>query len=97
MRWRIRRGKAAVLARYTAGAVELSYRPLSEPSPVIRALGPPTPSGPRTPSSASETDEDRARGAIRFSLGRYNTAADRLLEVLPASVENLRKLAPARA
>ncbi len=64
-----------------------------EPSPVIRALGPPT------PSSASETDEDRARGAIRFSLGRYNTAADldRLLEVLPASVENLRKLAPASA
>jgi cysteine desulfurase len=59
-----------------------------EPSPVIRALG------PRTPSTA--TDEDRARGAIRFSLGRTNTAADidRLLEVLPSSVENLRRLAP---
>lgn len=57
-----------------------------EPSPVIRALG-------------SEADDDRARGAIRFSLGRNNTAADidRLLEVLPTSVENLRRLSPARA
>ncbi len=64
-----------------------------EPSPVIRALG------TRTPSSAGGDDEDRARGAIRFSLGRTNTAADidRLLEVLPTSVENLRKLAPASA
>ncbi|HEX6278613.1 MAG TPA: aminotransferase class V-fold PLP-dependent enzyme, partial [Pyrinomonadaceae bacterium] len=62
-----------------------------EPSPVIRALG--------SPASASEVDEDRARGAIRFSLGRNNTAADvdRLLEVLPSSVENLRRLSPARA
>ncbi|MGD9627721.1 MAG: cysteine desulfurase family protein [Pyrinomonadaceae bacterium] len=59
-----------------------------EPSPVIRALG------PQTPSSAGGDDEDRARGAIRFSLGRTNTAADvdRLLEVLPTSVENLRRL-----
>ncbi len=56
-----------------------------EPSPVIRALG--------------RDDEDRARGAIRFSLGRTNTAADieRLLEVLPSSVENLRKLSPAKS
>lgn len=69
-----------------------------EPSPVIRALGTHTPPGPRTPSSARDSDEDRARGAIRFSLGRTNTAADieRLLEILPTSVENLRKLAPAR-
>lgn len=50
-----------------------------EPSPVIRALGRP---------------DDLARGAIRFSLGRSNTAEDidRLLKVLPASVEALRRL-----
>jgi len=55
-----------------------------EPSPVIRALG---------------HDDELARGAIRFSLGRTNTAADitRLLEILPASVENLRRLAPSRS
>jgi cysteine desulfurase len=55
-----------------------------EPSPVIRALG---------------REDELARGAIRFSLGRTNTAADidRLLEVLPTSVENLRRLSPARA
>jgi cysteine desulfurase len=54
-----------------------------EPSPVIRALG---------------HEDELARGAIRFSLGRTNTAADidRLLEVLPTSVENLRKLSPAK-
>jgi cysteine desulfurase len=50
-----------------------------EPSPVIRALG---------------RDEDLARGAIRFSLGKDNTKEDidRLLEVLPGSVQNLRRL-----
>ena len=55
-----------------------------EPSPVIRALG---------------RDDELARGAIRFSLGRSNTAADitRLLEILPASVETLRRLAPSRS
>lgn len=54
-----------------------------EASPVIRALG---------------RDEDLARGAIRFSLGKDNTPEDidRLLELLPASVDNLRKLAPAK-
>lgn len=54
-----------------------------EPSPVIRALG---------------RQEDLARGAIRFSLGKDNTPEDinRLLEILPASVDNLRKLAPAK-
>jgi len=52
-----------------------------EPSPVIRALG---------------GNEDIARSAIRFSLGRSNTAADidRVLEVLPNAVENLRRLSP---
>jgi cysteine desulfurase len=53
-----------------------------EASPIIRALG---------------ADDDRARGAIRFSLGRFNTPddIDRLLEVLPRAVETLRSLAPA--
>lgn len=51
-----------------------------EPSPVIRALDP--------------TDE-RARGAIRFSFGRFNAEADveRTLSVLPNAIENLRRLA----
>lgn len=50
-----------------------------EPSPVIRALG---------------REDAMARGAIRFSFGRYNTHEDveRILEVLPASVESLRSL-----
>jgi cysteine desulfurase len=54
-----------------------------EPSPVIRALG---------------KDDALARGAIRFSFGHLNTDedVDRVLEVLPASVENLRRLAPRR-
>ena len=52
-----------------------------EPSPVIRALG---------------HADDVARTAIRFSLGKDNTAEeiDRLLEVLPNAVETLRKLSP---
>ena len=52
-----------------------------EPSPVIRALG---------------HDDELARGAVRFSFGRFNTDDDveRILEVLPTAVENLRKLAP---
>ncbi len=50
-----------------------------EPSPVIRALG---------------KDDELARGAIRFSFGHLNTDADveRVLDVLPTSVENLRRL-----
>jgi cysteine desulfurase len=50
-----------------------------EPSPVIRAL---------------EENEDRARGAIRFSLGRFNESDDliRLSEALPKAVSNLRRL-----
>lgn len=52
-----------------------------EPSPVIRALG---------------HGDDIARGAIRFSLGRQNTAAevDKLLDILPSAVERLRALQP---
>ncbi len=52
-----------------------------EPSPVIRALG---------------RDDELARGAIRFSFGRFNTEddVDRVLEVLPGAIANLRKLSP---
>ena len=55
-----------------------------EPSPVIRALG---------------RSDELARGAIRFSLGRENTDEDidYLLEKLPAAVETLRRLSPARS
>ncbi len=54
-----------------------------EPSPVIRALG---------------KDDGLARGAIRFSFGRNNSVedVDRVLEVLPPSVENLRRISPVR-
>lgn len=50
-----------------------------EPSPVIRAL---------------DEDDNRARSALRISLGRFNTAEDidRIVEVIPAAVETLRKL-----
>jgi cysteine desulfurase len=52
-----------------------------EPSPVIRALG---------------RDDELARGAIRFSFGRYNSEEDlaTLEQILPLSIENLRRLAP---
>lgn len=52
-----------------------------EPSPVIRALG---------------RNDELARGAIRFSFGRFSTLEDvkSVLEILPAAVDNLRKLAP---
>ena len=52
-----------------------------EPSPVIRALG---------------ANDELARGAIRFSFGRFNSSEDveRVLEVIPKSVENLRRLSP---
>lgn len=52
-----------------------------EPSPVIRALG---------------RNDELARGAIRLSFGKENTAEDveYLLEVLPKAVENLRRLSP---
>ncbi|MGI8408407.1 MAG: cysteine desulfurase family protein, partial [Pyrinomonadaceae bacterium] len=50
-----------------------------EPSPVIRALG---------------RNDDLSRGAIRFSFGKDNTKDDvaRVLQILPQSVENLRRL-----
>lgn len=52
-----------------------------EPSPVIRALA---------------QDEERARGAIRFSFGKDNCddEVDYALEVLTRAVENLRRLSP---
>ncbi|MEQ1922656.1 MAG: cysteine desulfurase family protein [Pyrinomonadaceae bacterium] len=52
-----------------------------EPSPVIRALG---------------HDDELARGAIRFSFGRFNTAedVDMLINTLPTAVANLRSLSP---
>lgn len=52
-----------------------------EPSPVIRALG---------------RNDELARGAIRFSFGTGNTVddVDRVLDILPKSVENLRRLSP---
>ena len=52
-----------------------------EPSPVIRALG---------------RNDELARGAIRFSFGKENTAeeVEYILEILPKAVENLRKLSP---
>lgn len=52
-----------------------------EPSPVIRALG---------------HGDEIARGAIRFSFGKENSAEDveYLLEILPKAVENLRRLSP---
>src|SRR6266516_1910928 len=52
-----------------------------EPSPVIRALA---------------KDEERARGAIRFSFGKDNCDddVDYVLEVLTRAVENLRRLSP---
>lgn len=55
-----------------------------EPSPVIRALG---------------REDELARGAIRFSFGRANTKedVDRVLEVLPKSIDALRTLAPAHS
>jgi cysteine desulfurase len=52
-----------------------------EPSPIIRALG---------------SNDELARGAIRFSFGKENTSEDveYLLEILPKAVENLRRLSP---
>lgn len=55
-----------------------------EPSPMIKALG---------------RDDSLARGAIRFSLGRFNTQTDIefALNYLPDAVRNLRKLTQASA
>ncbi|MFN2501729.1 MAG: cysteine desulfurase family protein [Pyrinomonadaceae bacterium] len=50
-----------------------------EPSPIIKALG---------------LNDQMARGAIRFSFGRFNSEEDvaRVMEVLPQAVETLRRL-----
>ena len=52
-----------------------------DPSPVIMALGVP---------------EEEARGAVRFSFGKYNTKADLeyLKDAVPKAVETLRRLRP---
>ena len=74
-----------------------------EPSPVIRALlytheeceSPQVSNGETQSVLPSEvTEEDRARSAIRFSLGRFNTAEDidTLLNALPNAVQTLRSL-----
>lgn len=41
---------------------------------------------------AMKLDEERARGSVRFSLGRYNTEAqiEKALEIIPAVIEKLR-------
>jgi len=54
-----------------------------EPSPVLLAIG---------------RDHELARGSIRFSFGKDNTAedVDYVLEVLPKVVEKLRSLSPLR-
>ena len=53
-----------------------------EPSHVLRAMG---------------FDDTRARGSLRFSLGRFNTAADiaSALEIIPKVVEKVRRVAAA--
>lgn len=52
-----------------------------DPSPVILALG---------------RSDEKARGAVRFSFGRFNSPEDieYLREMVPRAVENLRKLSP---
>jgi cysteine desulfurase len=53
-----------------------------EPSHVLRAMG---------------YDDTRARSSLRFSFGRFNTAADvaRALEIIPETVEKIRRVAAA--
>jgi cysteine desulfurase len=57
-----------------------SARHAAEPSHVLQAMG---------------FDPFRARGSLRVTLGRFNTAADvdRLLEALPAAIATLRPIA----
>lgn len=52
------------------------------PSHVLKAMG---------------FSNDRARGSLRFSFGRFNTDAeiDKAIEAVPAVIEKLRKLSPA--
>ena len=53
-----------------------------EPSHVLRAMG---------------YDDTRARGSLRFSFGRFNTAADvaRALEIVPEVADKVRRVAAA--
>ena len=71
-----------------------------EPSPVIRALSePPASAGGQFAQIEHATHtEDRARGAIRFSFGRFNEKSDveTVTNALPTAVENLRKLSASR-
>jgi cysteine desulfurase len=48
---------------------------------------------------AMKLDDERARGSVRFSLGRYNTSAqiERALELIPPIIEKLRVLSPVPA
>jgi cysteine desulfurase len=48
---------------------------------------------------AMKLDEERARGSVRFSLGRYNTEAqiEKALEIIPPVIEKLRGLSPVLA
>jgi cysteine desulfurase len=72
---------AAGIAVSTGSACSASHA--AEPSYVLQALG---------------FDAFRARGALRLTLGRFNTAAevDRVVEVLPGLVADLRRIATAR-
>jgi cysteine desulfurase len=48
---------------------------------------------------AMKLDEERGRGSVRFSFGRFNTEAqvDKALELIPPIIEKLRALSPALA
>ena len=48
---------------------------------------------------AMKLEDERARGSVRFSLGRYNTSAqiEKALELIPPIIEKLRALSPVSA
>ena len=47
---------------------------------------------------AMKVSDERARGSMRFSFGRFNTErdVDRALEIVPAVIARLRELSPAK-